>query len=251
MNHYFIEIPRTENSGGWVKYAYRNDYLDKVEDTIKLACEISPKVLDHFMNTEHEKFNPLAKDIGIFDFLSRTEFRYESELYKMRYLWTNGSLIVRQGTLSDIEGILNLLHPANVEASGNYTASHMEKILSWGLMIVLTDYENKIKGFKTLSTRRNKLGGRELLYIQDDARKQGAFRVIWELTFDAARYAGFSVVLTQCTEQNPVAKMYEHIGFRRKEKTKKNSYTYRGQRYTNVTVMFEREILREDQQTFF
>lgn len=247
---YFIKIPDSEKENGWYKCAYRENEEFSKEKIEKFRIEMNSEIFEHFRLSQNEKFSPLAKDIDVSDFLWLTEVDCD-RLYKLRYFWTNGTLIVRKGIFSDISGIIDILHPANVEAYGAYSASHMEKITEQGMMIVLTDYENKVKGFKTLSTRRNSLGGKELLYIKNEARKQGAFRVIWEWTFEAAKAAGLKSVLTQCAEQNPVAQMYEHLGFNRKENTKQSTYRYKGKTYTNTTVMFEYPIVDSSQQTFF
>ena len=251
MKDCFIRIPEQHKSKNWNRYAYC-EKLSKLDNLHCLETEISEEVLNHFRSARNIQFeSEKKKEKRIIDFISSIKFEYNDRTYKFPYLWSNSKLIIRQANFYDVDGILDILHQANVEAPGGFSKPYIKKITLNGLTIVLTDLENTVRGFKTLPTSRNKIGGNELLYIEKNCRKQGAFRIICELTFDAAKYADYEAVLTQCIQENPVAEMYEHIGFRRKKETKQVKYKYKGEFHEYTVVMFEYPIINSNQQTFF
>ena len=237
----FLKDTRSEKKPDWIKYVYIPE-LGKDGDKDIDRRRISEPVSEYFDEAQHEFFKPLKRDIEIKDFLSRTEFEHDGIKRQLPYLWANGELIIRQATTLDQAKLQIMLPEANEASSSFWEMSYIRSLLVRGLILIVTDYKNRMKGFQTITTRPDVVSTEDILYLEPESRQKGAFSVIYEIVFAAAEHASYPLVYTQCVEGNPVAEMYEHLGFKRRSEKKVERES---------VLMFDYEVLKPGHQTFF
>lgn len=242
----FLKADKLDNKYDWVKYVYLPE-LGNDGDLDMNRREISKQVSEHFSEAQHEFFKPLKREVEIKNYLSRTEFDHNGSSRNVPYLWANSNIIVRQGTTLDRKGIINILDEACEAAQSVVEPQHIRTYLNRGLMIVVTDYRNIVKGFQTITTQPGVLNTGDLLFIRPESRGIGAFGMIYKMVFEAAKYADYDRVYTQCAEGNPVAEKYEHVGL----KKRKERGTFEINGVEGTFIPFDYEIVKEGYQTFF
>ena len=242
----FLRADKLNDKYGWVKYIYLPD-LGNDGDLDMDRREISTQVSEYFSEAQHEFFKPLKRELEIKNYLSRTEFNHNGNIRNAPYIWANGRIIVRQGTTLDKKGIVKILDEACEAAQSDVDPQFIRAYLSRGLMIVVTDYTNTIKGFQTITIEPGVVNTGNLLYIRPESRGLGAFGMIYKMIFEAAEHADFDRVYTQCADNNSVAEKYEHIGM--KKGKERGSFEING--VTGCYIPFNYEIVKDGYQTFF